>query len=125
MWGFAIICQSYRTLPSFAYVVPRIIESYRILPSFAKVIELYNVFTKVVKFCQCCVQILLSFAKAIGFNQMNLEQSTLKIGLAQKNMILPKLLNIMKFCQYYARFYQGLPKLLYVAKFCKCCLRFC
>jgi hypothetical protein len=58
--GFAMICQSYRTLPSFA-----------------KVIELYKVFTKVVKFCQCCVQILLSFAKAIEFNQMNLEQSTL------------------------------------------------
>ncbi len=67
----------YQTLPSFAYVVPRIIESYWILPSFAKVIELYKVFTKVVKFCQCCVQILLCFAKVIEFNQNNLEQSTL------------------------------------------------
>jgi hypothetical protein len=71
-----MICQSYRTLPSFAYVVP-IIESYGVLPNFAKIIELYTTFTKVVKFCQCCVQILLSFAKVIEFNQINLEQSTL------------------------------------------------
>jgi hypothetical protein len=118
---FALICQSYRTLPSFGYVVPRIIESYQILPSFAKVIELYKVFTKLDQMlCQCYVQILLSFAEVIEFNQKNLEQSTLKLGLAQKNMILPKLLNIMKFFQYYARFYQGLPKLLNIAKFCKC-----
>jgi hypothetical protein len=75
--GFAMICQSYWTLPSFSYVVPRIIKNYWVLPSFAKVIELYKVFTKVVKFCQCCVQILLSFAKVIEFHRINLEQSTL------------------------------------------------